>query len=84
MEKVQLSKGEVTLSPLNWKQNKECTALAEVHSGLMKNSIYFEEAEYRMADKDKDWIDSLSKEDGEKLRAVVIEMLKPDKEKAKN
>ena len=98
MEIVKLKVGEVTLRPLLWKEVKDCHALAEVHSGLMKNSVYYEEAEYRMAcelqytdanyleeiKNSKNKIDKLSQADGMKLRAVVKKMLKTDEEQAKN
>ena len=75
MKRLTLEAGDVTLRPLLWKEHKEITSLAEIHSGLMKNSIYFEEAEYRMVDKEKSWVDNLSKKDGEKLRLSVKELL---------
>ena len=86
MKKIALSKGEATIRPLIWKEKKQCLCMAEINGGLIKNSIYYSEAEYIMTDKDKEWIDTLTIEDGEKLRKEIMDMLnvKKHEEQKKN
>lgn len=84
MKIIKLDAGDVTIRPLTWKEKKTCLQMAEIADGRIKETVYIAQVEYTITDKDNEWLDSLSIEDGEKLRAAVIKFINPKKGDSKN
>jgi hypothetical protein len=68
---IELSVGKILLKDLTWGEENDCYEAAEIHGGLIKNSIFYRHLEQKMTGKSKEWLDKLSKEDGSKLREAV-------------
>ncbi len=69
---VELSKEKITLRDLSWGEELDAYEKAESFGGRIKNTVLHREVEINMTGKSKEWIDSLSRDDGKTLREAVL------------